>query len=66
MQDSMDSNVNLSCFVPSYSTIVGKGFLQSSWKYYHQACGILTDLEPLFLVFSGQLGVELETSEIKG
>ena len=43
-----------------------KRCLQNSYKYCHQAGDILTDLEPIFLVFSGQLGLECVTTEIKG
>ena len=43
--------------------VAGKGFLQSSWKYYH-AVGFLTDFAHSFLVFSGQLGIEWGTPEI--
>lgn len=43
--------------------VAGKGFLQSSWKYYH-GIGFLTDFAHSFLVFSGQLGTERGTAEI--
>lgn len=51
---------------PSYSPVVGKGFLQSPQKYCHQATGILTDFKHLILVFRGQLGLKWETGEVKG
>ena len=65
-QDSKDSNITLPYCVSSYSPVVGKGFLQRSQKYFHQAAGILTDFKPFLLVFIGQLGLELGTTEIKG
>ena len=43
--------------------VAGKGFLQSSWKYYH-GISFLTDFAHSFLVFSGQLGTERGTAEI--
>ena len=63
-QDSKDSSNILSYFVTSYFPVamdlkkLGNKFLQSSWKYCHQAATILRDFEPCVLVFCHQLGLE--------
>ena len=63
-QDSKDSSNILSYFVTSYFPVamdlkkLENKFLQSSWKYCHQAATILRDFEPCVLVFCGQLGLE--------